>query len=105
MHSYVQVVKARGAAMAAAAAVPPGGRGHGMLSIVGLGDDDITRLCAEARERLGSDTVCQLANFLFPQVRCALGHVYVNFVTETARVIAKPFVLFQWWMVHLFIHD
>jgi [acyl-carrier-protein] S-malonyltransferase len=65
----LQVVKARGAAMAAAAAVPPGGRAHGMLSVVGLGDADIERLCEEARQQLGDDTVCQLANYLFPQVR------------------------------------
>jgi hypothetical protein len=54
--------------MAAAAAVPPGGRAHGMLSVVGLGDADIERLCDEARQQLGGDTVCQLANYLFPQV-------------------------------------
>jgi hypothetical protein len=65
----MQVVKARGAAMAAAAAVPPGGRAHGMLSVVGLGDGDIERLCEDARQQLGGDTVCQLANYLFPQVR------------------------------------
>jgi [acyl-carrier-protein] S-malonyltransferase len=54
--------------MAAAAAVPPGGRPHGMLSVVGLGDADLERLCDEARQQLGGDTVCQLANYLFPQV-------------------------------------
>lgn len=55
--------------MAAAAATPPGGRSHAMLSVVGLSDADLERLCAEAREQLGGDTVCQLANYLFPQVR------------------------------------
>ncbi|WIA44196.1 hypothetical protein OEZ86_010517 [Tetradesmus obliquus] len=70
----LKVVKARGAAMAAAAAVPPGGRSHGMLSVVGLGDADLERLCEEARQQLGGDTVCQLANYLFPQGRVVSGH-------------------------------
>jgi hypothetical protein len=35
----------------------------------GVGDADIERLCEEARQQLGGDTVCQLANYLFPQVR------------------------------------
>jgi malonyl CoA-acyl carrier protein transacylase len=39
-----------------------------MLSVVGLGDADLERLCEEARQQLGGDTVCQLANYLFPQV-------------------------------------
>jgi malonyl CoA-acyl carrier protein transacylase len=42
--AMLQVVKARGAAMAAAAAVPPGGRAHGMLSVVGLGDKQMALL-------------------------------------------------------------
>ncbi|WIA23708.1 hypothetical protein OEZ85_000395 [Tetradesmus obliquus] len=71
----LKVVKARGAAMAAAAAaVAPGGRSHGMLSVVGLGDADLERLCQEARQQLGGDTVCQLANYLFPQGRVVSGH-------------------------------
>ena len=64
---FVQVVKARGEAMAAAAAQ---GQPHGMLSVIGVTDDDLTAICAEARAKLGGDTVCQIANFLFPQVTC-----------------------------------
>ncbi|KAF6252240.1 hypothetical protein COO60DRAFT_1644206 [Scenedesmus sp. NREL 46B-D3] len=71
----LKVVKARGAAMAAAAAVPPGGRAHGMLSVVGLGDGDVERLCEEACQQLGGGTVCQLANYLFPQGRVVSGHI------------------------------
>eukprot|EP00879_Flechtneria_rotunda_P017756 GHRR01018614.1.p1 GENE.GHRR01018614.1~~GHRR01018614.1.p1 ORF type:complete len:299 (+),score=88.75 GHRR01018614.1:728-1624(+) len=70
----LKVVKARGEAMAAAAATPPGGRLHGMLSIVGLADSDIQRLCDDAKGQLGNETVCQLANFLFPQGRVVSGH-------------------------------
>jgi [acyl-carrier-protein] S-malonyltransferase len=57
--------------MAAAAAA---GRPHGMLSIVGLTDDDIQQLCREVLYQLQErkDTICQLANFLFPQVGVAL---------------------------------
>ena len=64
-HGSAQVVKVRGEAMAAAAAQ---GKPHGMLSVIGVTDDDLTAICAEARARLGGDTVCQIANFLFPQV-------------------------------------
>jgi len=65
MHCSQQVVKVRGEAMAAAAAQ---GKPHGMLSVIGVTDDDLTAICAEARAKLGGDTVCQIANFLFPQV-------------------------------------
>ena len=60
------MVKVRGEAMAAASAV---GKPHGMLSVIGLTDDDLTAICAEAKAKLGGDTVCQIANFLFPQVK------------------------------------
>jgi [acyl-carrier-protein] S-malonyltransferase len=60
------VVKVRAESMAAAAKQ---GRAHGMLSVVGLADEDISSLCDEARVQAGGpDTVCQLANMLFPQV-------------------------------------
>jgi hypothetical protein len=39
-----------------------------MLSVVGLGDADTERLCKEARQQLGGDAVCQLANYLFPHM-------------------------------------
>ena len=39
-----------------------------MLSIVGLEDRTIETLCREALEGSPAGTVCQLANYLFPQV-------------------------------------
>ena len=67
----VQVVKARGEAMAAAAKK---GRPHGMLSIIGLSDEQLMPICIQARESIGKDCVCQLANFLFPTGRVVSGH-------------------------------
>jgi len=69
VHGCAQVVKVRGEAMAAAAAQ---GKPHGMLSVIGVTDDDLTAICADAKAKLGGDTVCQIANFLFPQVSCLL---------------------------------
>eukprot|EP00878_Enallax_costatus_P025741 GHUV01027567.1.p1 GENE.GHUV01027567.1~~GHUV01027567.1.p1 ORF type:complete len:570 (+),score=127.17 GHUV01027567.1:335-2044(+) len=74
----LKVVKARGAAMSAAAQVLPGGRAHGMLSVVGLTDDQLERLCDEARQKIGGDTVCRIANYLFPQVRLLIQSYLVN---------------------------
>ena len=51
--------------MAAAASV---GRPHGMLSVIGLSDEDLEAICKDVCQKMGPDTVCQLANFLFPQV-------------------------------------
>ena len=62
-----QVVKVRAESMAAAAA-RAGGRGHGMLSVVGLPDAELDGICAEARGKLPAGTVCQVANYLFPTV-------------------------------------
>ena len=59
----------RAESMAAAAAM---GKSHGMLSVIGVTDDDLTAICAEARTKMGGDSVCQIANFLFPQVPCYL---------------------------------
>ena len=44
------------------------GKAHGMLSIVGLEDGVIQTLCQQALAGSSAGTVCQLANFLFPQV-------------------------------------
>lgn len=63
-----QVVKVRAESMAAAAAAA-GGRPHGMLSVVGLGDAELAALCGEAAGKLGPGTVCEVANRLFPTVR------------------------------------
>ena len=65
----MQVVKARGESMAAASAQ---GKPHGMLSVIGLSDEDLEAICADARAKLGDDTFCQIANFLFPQVTVAM---------------------------------
>lgn len=61
-----QVVKVRAEAMAAAAR--SGGRGHGMLSVVGLPDAELDAICGEARVKLPEGTVCQVGNYLFPTV-------------------------------------
>ena len=53
--------------MAAAASV---GKPHGMLSVIGLSDADLETICADVRKLMGPDCICQLANYLFPQV-CA----------------------------------
>lgn len=55
----------RAESMAAAAKQ---GRPHGMLSIIGLGDSELEAIVAQVHQQKGGDTVCQLANFLFPQV-------------------------------------
>lgn len=57
--------------MAAASAA---GRPHGMLSVIGLGDDVLEPLCAAAVARGLPDTVCQIANLLFPTGRVVSGH-------------------------------
>ncbi|DBA92937.1 hypothetical protein WJX79_007987 [Trebouxia sp. C0005] len=67
----LKVVKARGESMAAAATV---GRPHGMLSIVGLQDKDIQDICKQALAQAPAGTICQMANFLFPQGRVVSGH-------------------------------
>ena len=67
----VQVVKVRGENMAAAAKL---GKPHGMLSIIGLDDAKLEALCAQARASQGAGSVCQLANYLFPQGRVVSGH-------------------------------
>jgi malonyl CoA-acyl carrier protein transacylase len=51
--------------MAAAAAL---GRPHGMLSVVGLLDSQLQDICQEVRANQGAGTVCEVANYLFPQV-------------------------------------
>ena len=64
--------------MAAAAASPPGSgiRPHGMLSVVGLADEVLERLVAGAAAGGPPVTVCQVANYLFPQVRLPDGSWY-----------------------------
>lgn len=51
-----------------AAAATAASRPHGMLSIVGLTDDDVMGICDEVKSKLGANTVCQVANYLFPSV-------------------------------------
>ncbi len=71
MRTAAQVVKRRGESMAAAAKQS---KPHGMLSIIGLGDAVLEDVCAKARAKLGGDTVCRIANYLFPTGRVASGH-------------------------------
>lgn len=69
----LKIVKVRAQAMAQAARTGPP---HGMLSVVGLADVDLQTLCQQARQavQVEGGTVCQLANFLFPQGRVVSGH-------------------------------
>mmetsp|Transcript_12728 Transcript_12728/g.21593 ORF Transcript_12728/g.21593 Transcript_12728/m.21593 type:complete len:534 (+) Transcript_12728:133-1734(+) len=67
----LKVVKVRAEAMAKAAS--EGGKPHGMLTVVGLGDSDLEDICKQVRGQM-PDSVCQLANFLFPQGRVVSGH-------------------------------
>lgn len=66
----LKVVKVRAESMSAAAKA---GRPHGMLSVVGLNDADLEAVCAEARAKY-PDSVCLVANYLFPQGRVLSGH-------------------------------
>ncbi|KAI8476564.1 MAG: acyl transferase/acyl hydrolase/lysophospholipase [Monoraphidium minutum] len=68
----LKVVKVRAESMAAAAAA--GGRGHGMLSVVGLPDGELAAICADAAAALGGGTVCEIANYIFPTGRIVSGH-------------------------------
>ena len=65
----LRVVKVRAESMADTARM---GEPHGMLSIIGLGDGEIEAICGEIRSEMPcidqTSTVCQLANYLFPQV-------------------------------------
>lgn len=67
----LKVVKVRAESMSAAATA---GKPHGMLSVVGLSDDDLESICVQVKKKLGGDTVCQVANYLFPQGRVVSGH-------------------------------
>lgn len=66
----LKVVKVRAESMKAAAAA---GRPHGMLSVVGLSDADVDSVCEQVRTKM-PDSVCVLANYLFPQGRVISGH-------------------------------
>ena len=76
--SSKQVVKVRAESMAEAAKQ---GKPHGMLSIVGLTDNDIRELCSAVHKEMNEpDLVCQPANYLFPQVLRRI--VYTNRVRK-----------------------
>lgn len=75
-----------------------------MLSIVGLEDRTIQNLCREALDNCPAGTVCQLANYLFPQVRSTSHH---NSLTATMGFVCvcsaaclvttiAPFLHFTW---------
>lgn len=72
--AWLQVVKVRSRSMAAAAAM---GRPHGMLSVVGLPDSDLNRICGEVLDGMPNGTVCCIANHLFPNVSATVGHLSV----------------------------
>lgn len=57
--------------MAAAAKL---GNPHGMLSVIGLSDEKLEATIADLRSSgaISADSVCQLANYLFPQASSAL---------------------------------
>merc|ERR1719382_46085 len=44
-----------------------------MLSVVGLQDNDIQAICKSVQTEMGGDTVCQVANYLFPMGRVVPG--------------------------------
>jgi len=68
-----KVVKARAEGMSAAAAVGA----HGMLSVVGLEDNVLEKVVAEAKAKVQSSSstpvVCDITNYLFPQGRVVSG--------------------------------
>ncbi len=85
----MQVVKARGDSMAAAAKA---GDPHGMLSIIGLSDADLESVIADARNNgsIPHDAVCQLANYLFPQVRTGFGTQGFALMWPSCRRLHAP---------------
>ncbi|PNW86481.1 hypothetical protein CHLRE_02g088250v5 [Chlamydomonas reinhardtii] len=84
----LRVVKARGEAMAAAAAAGAGARPHGMLSVVGLGDARLGEVVAAALAGAAPGSVCQVANYLFPQGRVVSGHRDVLEVVRAGALAA-----------------
>lgn len=77
----ISVVKVRAESMAEAAKL---GDPHGMLSVVGLGDEDVEAICKEVRDKMPGK-ICQVANYLFPQGRVISGH---KTALEEARKLA-----------------
>lgn len=75
--------------MAAAAAI---GDPHGMLSVIGLSDEDLEAICADVRKAMGPESICQLANYLFPQARASAPSVHERKGDERVdvRMAASP---------------
>jgi len=76
------IVKARAEAMAACTGTDEMNT-HGMLSVVGVPDETLEKICQEAKEEAGADgragsvaapIVCTVTNRLFPQGRALSGH-------------------------------
>ena len=67
----LKLVNLRANAMQEAATM---GRKGKMLSVVGMEKDALQQCCEEVRAKLGGDTVCQIANELFPKGNVAAGH-------------------------------
>lgn len=66
----LRLVKLRAEAMQEAAT---NGKPGAMLSVVGLEKEKLIALCEQTRSSLGGDTVCQIANELFPKGNVAAG--------------------------------
>jgi len=66
----LRLVKARGEAMERET-TKPGAPLQGMLSVAGLEEAVVSKLC---KEIAGNDSVCQIANFLFPKGFSVAGH-------------------------------
>jgi [acyl-carrier-protein] S-malonyltransferase len=66
----LRLVKLRAEAMQEAAT---NGKPGAMLSVVGLEKEKLVALCEQTRTSIGGDTVCQIANELFPKGNVAAG--------------------------------
>ena len=64
---------------------------QGMLSVVGVDDVVLTKICSSALEEVkkknpGLEVVCQISNYLFPQGRVVSGHIEcLSIVEELAK--------------------
>jgi [acyl-carrier-protein] S-malonyltransferase len=64
------------------------GKPGAMLSVVGLEKEKLIELCEQTRRSLGGDTVCQIANELFPKGNVAAGDEAVIEALTTAAKAA-----------------
>ena len=79
----LRLVKLRAEAMQEAAT---NGKPGAMLSVVGLEKEKLAELCEQTRGAIGGDTVCQIANELFPKGNVAAGdEAAIEALTKTAK--------------------